>query len=224
MSNQPKRPRGRPPGSQKKKKGEQANVQSSLSSSLAFSLPNITNLPVEEEGSDSESLTGSMLANLDSSIERIFKELKAIRHEFKRKLKHHEEQINELREENAALSERCGALESKIRNLEASLDKHASLLNKQDRFSCRNNLRIVEIKTETGENCIETARNVMTKVGVPDCRNEQAHRDGKQYRGKDRHILVKLSYYQDKFQLSETDDMLCKMKPTILLTTLPLLT
>ncbi|KAJ8022861.1 hypothetical protein HOLleu_37872 [Holothuria leucospilota] len=194
----PKRGRGRPPGSGNKKKGGQANTQSSLSGGLASSLPNISDIPIEEEDSDVESVAGSVIANLDSSIERIFKELKAIRQEFRNTLKQHEEQIKQLREENTALKERCGALESKMNNLEASQEKHASLLNKQERFSRRNNIRIVGVKTESGENCIEISRNVMTKVCVPNCSIERAHRDGKQHRNRDRHLLVKLSFYQDK--------------------------
>ncbi|KAJ8027811.1 hypothetical protein HOLleu_29868 [Holothuria leucospilota] len=187
----PKRGRGRPPGSGNKKKGRQANTQSSLSGGLASSLPNISDIPIEEEDSDVESVAGSVIANLDSSIERIFKELKAMRQEFRKTLKQHEEQIKQLREENTALKER-------MNNLEASQEKHASLLNKQERFSRRNNIRIVGVKTESGENCIEIARNVMTKVGVPNCSIERAHRDGKQHRNRDRHLLVKLSFYQDK--------------------------
>lgn len=45
---------------------------------------------------------------------------------------------------------------------------------------------------------MEMAKDILAKVGVPDCQLERAHRDGRQVEGRDRHILVKLSFFQNK--------------------------
>lgn len=45
---------------------------------------------------------------------------------------------------------------------------------------------------------MKIAKEVFQKAGKPECKIERAHRDGRVVSGRDRHILVKLSFYQDK--------------------------
>ena len=59
-------------------------------------------------------------------------------------------------------------------------------------------MRIVGLKTTNNEDCIKMATKVFEEVGVSQCKIERAHRDGKIVRNRDRHVLVKLSFYQDK--------------------------
>lgn len=92
-------------------------------------------------------------------------------------------------------------MEGKIQELQREKESHADQINKQERFSRRNNLRIVGLKTETGENPVEIAREVFQKAGVENCRIERAHRDGRVIEGRNRHILVKVSFYMDKVTL-----------------------
>lgn len=39
---------------------------------------------------------------------------------------------------------------------------------------------------------------MLNETGIQDCWLERAHKDGRSVQKRDRHILVKLSYYQDK--------------------------
>lgn len=200
MSQGEKRPRGRPPGSQKKKKdsdSQRPDLSSNLTLGLCSSLPRSDDPPasVNENNGDT---TGNPSDNLNSAIERIFRELNTIRSEFQRAFETQEAALNDLKEQNVDLRKTCERFEARITDLEASKDLQATLLNKQERFSRRNNVRIVGIKTEDSEDCIKIVKDVLSKVGIPDCRVERAHRDGRVVTGRDRHILAKLSFYQDK--------------------------
>ncbi|KAJ8044593.1 hypothetical protein HOLleu_07378 [Holothuria leucospilota] len=191
-----KRGRGRPPGSFKKKKDALDNAQQKLTS-LTRSLPNVATAYTEED-SDVESFSEALTENLDSAIERIFTELNKIRNEFKKAIDRHTKEIESLKLENTELKDMYETLQLKIVDLETSRDKQAEEINKNERFSRRNNLRIVGIKYANDENCLDIAREVFRKAGVADCRIERAHRVGRAVNGRDRHILVKLSFYQDK--------------------------
>ena len=88
-----------------------------------------------------------------------------------------------------------------FRALKMSHDKLSLGLNKQERFSRRNNLRIVGFPYKPQENCIEIATEIFQKIGLDECSIEKAHRDGRQVGEKPRHLLVKTSFYQDKVQI-----------------------
>ena len=89
-------------------------------------------------------------------------------------------------------------MEKRISGLEKSRDENSALHNKHERFSRRNNVRIVGFPTVPQENCLQVAKDVIAKIGIPDCKLERAHRDGRKVEGRDCHILVKLTYFQDK--------------------------
>lgn len=177
----------------------------SLTSSLHPSGSTTLIPPMEEEYEDVASETEDTLSHftnaLDSAIDKITKELKKIRTDFGKAINEHKKLINAVKAENAVLKEKCQSLEARIDGLEKSRDEHAFLHNKHERFSRRNNIRIVGFPTSSNENCLEIAREVITKIGVPDCRLERAHRDGRYVAGRDRHILVKLTYFQDKISV-----------------------
>ena len=103
-----------------------------------------------------------------------------------------------MKSENAELKDKYESLQLKIADPETSRDKQAQEINKSERFSRRNNLRIVEMKSANDENYLDIARKVFRKARVDDCRIERAHRDGRAVNVRDRHILVKLSFYQDE--------------------------
>ena len=138
---------------------------------------------------------------LDLAIAKITSELKKIRKDFTKALDKHKKNIEALKKENASLKEKCNLLETKVTGLERSRDEHSQLLNKQERFSRRNNFRIVGYQQEDNEDCLKIASKVLEKVGLHNCSLERAHRDGKQVRNRPRHILVKVSFYQDKVRV-----------------------
>ena len=89
------------------------------------------------------------------------------------------------------LQKKVDAMESKIKNSEEAE-------NKLERFSRKNNIRIVGIKKESGENTLAIAAKVFEDFFHIQPRVERAHRDGASNTGHPQHILVKLLSYQDK--------------------------
>lgn len=187
-------PPGRPPGSLGKKKREQLASQKSLSSSLTRD---------NEEDSDSDiGRTANSIRSLGSKLqrlkERLLKEFETLQEDFNKAIEDLRESVDELTNEKEALKERCDILERKVEQLETERMRQAQDINKNERFSRRNNIRIVGYPTEQNENCHEIALKVLEEAGVPACRLERAHRDGRLVRGRNRHLLVKMSFYQDK--------------------------
>lgn len=185
---------GRPPGSLGKKKRQALASQQSLSSSLTRHNEEDSDSDIGRRADSIRSL-GSKLQRLK---ERLLKEFESLQEEFSKAIEDLRESVHELNTEKEALKERCDILESKVEQLEAEKTRQAQDINKNERFSRRNNIRIVGYPTEENENCHEIAVKVLEEVGVPACRLERAHRDGRLVRGRDRHLLVKLSFYQDK--------------------------
>ncbi|PIK48050.1 hypothetical protein BSL78_15085 [Apostichopus japonicus] len=135
---------------------------------------------------------------VEKAIHGMSSELLKLKKNFERELKLHSEEINKLKSENSKLNRLCADLGNRVTSLESSLDLHSSLLNKNERFLRKNNLRIVGYKTQPSEDCLEITKEVLKKVGIQEAKLERAHRDGKAVQGRSRHILVKLSFFQDK--------------------------
>ena len=109
-------------------------------------------------------------------------------------------------------SKRITELEQKVRELEKltkpvaqaeeQLEKHAEKLNKLERFSRRNNVRIIGLPQDKNEDCIALTTNILEdKFGMHDVKLERAHRDGPKIQGRPQHLLAKLNCYQDKIQI-----------------------
>lgn len=130
---------------------------------------------------------------MDVAINKITKELKRSDQSLNIKTL-----IESVKAENASLKEKCHSLEMRIDKLEKFRDDHTSLHHKHERFLIRNNIRSVGYPAADDENCLEITKDVIAKIGIPDCRLERAHRDGRLVNGRDRHILIKLLYFQDK--------------------------
>ncbi|KAJ8025076.1 hypothetical protein HOLleu_35180 [Holothuria leucospilota] len=203
-----KKKRGRPKGSR--------NKQPSLSqktlrqyNTRAFSHSQY-DAPSEElsdflnEASDNESISGveNTMTDLSSSIEvslrRITKELKRIELNFDKALEFTNSRVATLEKKEKENERKLKLMEQRIVELESINKQSSEALNKQERFSRRNNIRIVGYPTYAEENCLDIAKEVINKVGIPDVKIERAHRDGARREGRSRHILVRLSFFQDK--------------------------
>ena len=79
-------------------------------------------------------------------------------------------------------------------------------VNKAERFSRRNNIRLIGVPESEGENVNAIVTDILTsKLKMENVEVERAHRDGKPrtYKGKPvhRHILIKLLRYKDKINI-----------------------
>lgn len=153
------------------------------------------------EDSDDAMSVQQLTDTLDNSIELIYAELQKIRKEFGKAIEKNTKEIKTLKAENVELKKRCNVLEEKAGDFMKIQEDHTMLINKQERFSRRNNVRIVGKDYAENEDCYKIAADVFIKVGVQDCKIDRAHRDGKPVQHRSRHILVKLTHFQDKITI-----------------------
>ena len=104
------------------------------------------------------------------------------------------------------LETRVTPLETKVKAMEITFLEHTRLLaksteaeNKLERFSRKNNFRIVGLPFTPREDPMVVARNFLTDHFQLDSpKIERAHRDGPQKEQLPRHFLVKMLSFQDK--------------------------
>ncbi|KAJ8018445.1 LINE-1 retrotransposable element ORF1 protein [Holothuria leucospilota] len=135
---------------------------------------------------------------MEKSLRRIGRDVKHINDELGRIEKEFGKAVEFLSKRVDQLEKQDKLLEKKVEELERVNHEQADLINVQERFSRRSNLRIVGYPAAEGENCIEIAKSVLEEVGVTNPKIERAHRDGRLHPTRPRHLLVKLSFYQDK--------------------------
>lgn len=199
--------RGRPLGSYGKKKREElARLSQQASLGHWQSDPNVSTLgtsmaDVELLESEGEDLPSKFSRVLDQAMRNISQQLQDLNTELRGIVDNHTKQIKELHNLNKKLNDKVRILENKVQQLQEERQTQAEQINKQERFSRRNNLRIVGVRTEEGERPVDLAREIFVKVGVENCHIERAHRDGRVVEGRDRHILVKVLFYMDKVTL-----------------------
>ncbi|KAJ8018553.1 hypothetical protein HOLleu_43388 [Holothuria leucospilota] len=147
------------------------------------------------------------MTDLSSSIvvspRRITKELKRIELNFDKALEFTNSRVAVLEKKERETERKLKLLEKRIVELESINKQSSEALNKQERVSRRNNIRIVGYPTSAAENCLDIAKEVLNKVGIPDVKIERAHRDGARREGRSRHLLVRLSFFQDKITASK---------------------
>ncbi|KAJ8026396.1 LINE-1 retrotransposable element ORF1 protein [Holothuria leucospilota] len=206
--------RGRPKGSLGKKKREaMAAAQLSTQTSVPTQRSTRANThdseeaifddeaPFLEDDEEEEDFSQKIENAIDKAISVLSADLRSLKKELKEELKSHVRRITKLEKANEELKNRCQSLHEKVAKLEKENSEQYTLLNKQERFSRRNNLRLVGVKFTEQEDCIQLAKATFAEIGLQDCKIERAHRDGKLVPGRDRHILVKVSFYQDKLFL-----------------------
>ncbi|PIK50717.1 hypothetical protein BSL78_12403 [Apostichopus japonicus] len=154
--------------------------------------PTLTRETYGENNEDSEdAMTLRKLTDtLDNSIEFIYAEVqKKTGRNSVRLLKVYKGHKG-LKAENVDLRDRFQSLERKVADISKTQMNQLKQINKQERFSRRNNLRIVG-NSSPNEDCLKIASEVLTKVGVQDCVVERAHRDGRQMEHRSRHKVAR---------------------------------
>ena len=107
-------------------------------------------------------------------------------------LEHIFERVEKLESQNETL-------ETKTKQQESVVEQLAEKCNVLERFSRRNNFRLVGVPVSSGENCINVVSEILKNdFNLESATIERAHRDGKGFRGKPSHILTKMLSYRDK--------------------------
>ena len=97
------------------------------------------------------------------------------------------------------------ALEEKVKSINISQAHYGEKINNHERFSHKNNTRILGMRFSPNENYISKATEYLSNLLQRDVMIERANRDGRAPTGKDRHILVKCSFYQDKCNILKNE-------------------
>ena len=138
---------------------------------------------------------------VEKALRTITKELKGLEHTFQRALEYESARISKLEKETKDLRRVCTSLEAKVISLEGQVKTQCDALNKQERLSRRNNFRVVGLKAEPREDTMALAHKILGEIGLTNPKLERAHRDGRTTEERDRHLLIKVSFYQDKIQV-----------------------
>ena len=109
------------------------------------------------------------------------------------------ERISDLEKAKMGLEKEVSGLSS----TKITLEKQSIEINKQERFSRRNNFRVVAVPRTQGENCLQKVADILvTNFGWSDTpKIERAHRDGPDKQGRPAHLLVKMLSCQDKLKV-----------------------
>ncbi len=194
--------------STKKRTKEAANLNADMTTTELpstsideTSTPNTGNLQTEPVKH------GDFQQHVLSSLDKILSGQEALRHDFdtfKNEIsKSVECHGNEIRE----LTVKTEELETSVNNAWRNVHEHTKQLqgvweevNKVERHTRRNNIRLIGVPETVGENVKEIVTDILvTCFGMDQSTEiERAHRDGKKGGNRPRHILIKLLRYQDK--------------------------
>lgn len=138
------------------------------------------------------------LQRLEKDLSRMHDDLRSLEINFEKAFEFLTKRVEDLESREKLNSDRIKALEDEVQKMKQVDLEQADRINVQERFSRRSNIRIVGFPCTENESCEGIVKSVMEKVGVSNVRIERAHRDGRLNPTRPRHILAKLSFYQDK--------------------------
>lgn len=170
-------------------------------------------LPTLPSGTGDATADTSSVSQVHESISKFYKYvqnaldgliagMKKLEDEISASIEFESKRITELEKKVGPLQTENDALKKTVSMLQEQINIHNSLINKQERFSRRNNLRIVGVPATENEDCIAYTESLLKeKFKMADVNIERAHRDGRGVEGKSPHILVKFLSYKDKIQI-----------------------
>lgn len=148
-------------------------------------------------------LKGAM-ATFQSVLDKAVKSVIDSVHKVEKALEFEGQRIDDLEKKNRDLEDRLKRMESAFAKIHQKLDLQESEVNKAERFSRRNNCRLVGIPEPTGENeqenCIKTVEDLLKVKFKTEVKVERAHRDGKKG-DRPRHIIFKTLSYREKVDI-----------------------
>ena len=138
---------------------------------------------------------------ISSAVESFVDKLHQLEQNLGSSLEFERKRVDDLVESQNGMKIKLQTMEKEIAELQLEVQKNKMASNKSERFSRRNNIRMVgvpeppqgtrEDPVAIVEEILHTKFNLNTKV-------ERAHRDGRKVDGRPRHILLKFLSYREK--------------------------
>ena len=172
--------------------------------------PNATAVPVEKEGIPSsldqyfKDATEKFQQMIRSAVDNFMDRLHQLEVTMDASLEFERKRVDDLMENQDRMKSKMESMQKEIAELQLEVQRNKAASNKSERFSRRNNVRLVGIPeapqgqredpVSMVEEILQSKFKVKTKV-------ERAHRDGKKVDGRPRHILLKFLSYREKVDI-----------------------
>ena len=131
--------------------------------------------------------------------------MRRLENELGASLEYESKRINDLENKVRPLETETSELKKSVQKLQTQVNLQQDILNNQERFSRRNNFRLVGVPTTENEDCLQYVENMLRdKFNMGDVIVERAHRAGRSAQGKSPHILVKLLSFRDKMKVMKS--------------------
>ncbi|XP_072164898.1 uncharacterized protein [Diadema setosum] len=140
---------------------------------------------------------------IKKAVDSLIENIKQVETHLGQAIEFESRRVTEVENRNLQLEKRMGELEKEVSTLRSEVERHNSAINKSERFSRRNNIRIVGIpeSTNADEDCTALVENITKEKFGLDIKVERAHRDGKASKDRPRHILFKTLSYREKVDI-----------------------
>ena len=166
----------------------------------------------------------SSLAEIINGQDKLKKDMDTFKSDITKAVEFQGHEIEDLKKESKKQQDAASAVKVEVNNASQRTfanSKHIGELyneiNKLERFTRRNNIRIIGYPESDHENVLEIVDRVLLDFGFKEkVQVERAHRDGKVYRGhgkpRPRNILIKLLRYTDKINIMKSSKQVLKDK------------
>lgn len=152
--------------------------------------------------------TASFKAMIRSTMDSLLENVNRVETELGRMIEFESKRIDELEKKNKSLDTQLSNTKKEVNELRGRIAILEANMNKGERFSRRNNFRIVGIKENQNpgvqEDCVTIVEKILRDKFGMEVKVERAHRDGAKHDNRPRHILVKTLSYRDKTQVMKT--------------------
>ena len=152
--------------------------------------------------------TASFKTMIKDTMDSLLENVNRVETELGKLIEFESKRIDELEKKNKSLEKKSVNMEKEMNGLRERVFNLEANMNKGERFSRRNNFRIVGIKENQNpgvqEDCVSIVEKIIRDKFGMEAKVERAHRDGAKHDHRPRHILVKTLSYRDKAQVMKT--------------------
>ena len=151
--------------------------------------------------------TATFQTMIRSAMDTLLENIQRVEKELEKTVEFQSQRIDELEKAKKSQDKTIKSMELEVNQLRGRVSHLEEEINKNERFSRRNNFRIVGIKEAedpTQENCVSMVEGILHDKFGMQVKVERAHRDGTKRDNRPRHILVKTLSYRDKTQIMKS--------------------